>query len=235
MGNLDIIHVLGNHEFYGDESGDIATDIFNLPDRNKKYYSVEYGIVYVGVINYISGRDLQEALEWVVADAAKSNAKWRILVTHQPPYYTNPQGGNDVFNELVPIYAEMGGFDFVFSGHDHAYARTKPLLNGLPNNNGIVYINVGAVGEKRYDFVNNPDFHFEVLYDTFNSIYLSIEATENKFVINAFDTVEGVTLDSYTKTKNVDHEHNYYIDGDRLICSDCYYNIPVRIFWICNW
>ncbi len=92
---------------------------------------------------------LMEALEWLVEDANQSQAKWRILVTHQPPYYTNPQGGNSLFNELVPEYAERAGIDFVFSGHDHAYARTKPLANGMPDDNGVVYITSGALGGEK--------------------------------------------------------------------------------------
>ena len=139
IGNLDLIHVLGNHEYYGDDEGKFASAINNFPNDNNKYYSMEYGVVYVGVINYTMNREeLKEALEWLVEDANQSNAKWRILTTHQSPYFTNPQGGNELFFELVPEYAERAGIDFVFTGHDHTYARTKPVINGQYDKDGVV-------------------------------------------------------------------------------------------------
>ncbi len=45
---------------------------------------------------------------------------------HQPAYYTNAAGSNEMINELVPGAVEEAGIDFVFSGHDHSYARTEP-------------------------------------------------------------------------------------------------------------
>lgn len=230
IGNLDIIHVLGNHEYYGDTEGEKASSIFNLPNRNKNYYSTVYGTVYVATINYgISKAELMEAMEWLVEDANQHNAKWRILVTHQPPYYTNPQGNSDTFRELVPYYAQLAGIDFVFSGHDHAYARTKALLDGKPDNNGIVYIVSGSLGEKRYSLYNNPSFYFEVVEDTFDSAYISISARETTFTINVFDT-SGVLIDTYTKTKVTNHEHKYFLEEDRLVCYECHYSREVGTY-----
>jgi hypothetical protein len=66
--NVDFIHTLGNHEYYGDFSGSTASSILQLP--SKDYYSVEYGDVYVAVIN--NGADLSAACEWLKQDAAQS-------------------------------------------------------------------------------------------------------------------------------------------------------------------
>ena len=224
LGNIDIIHVLGNHEYYGDNDGEKARALFNLPKDSNNYYSAVYGNVYVAVFDYGMSRDeLIEALEWLVQDSNQAQAKWRILVSHQPPYYTNPQGNGDLFRELVPSYAERAGIDFVFSGHDHAYARTKPLINGVPDKDGIVYIVSGALGEKRYTSANNPDFYFDVMEDTENSVYITVEANETSFKVTTREVETGVTIDSYTKTKIDDHIHSFYIEGDILVCSECGY------------
>ena len=76
--NVDFIHTLGNHEYYGDFSGTVAGNILQIP--GKDYYSVEYGDVYVAVIN--DGADLSEACEWLKQDAAQSTCMWKILSIH---------------------------------------------------------------------------------------------------------------------------------------------------------
>ena len=73
--NVDFIHTLGNHEYYGDFSGRTASSILQLP--SKDYYSMEYGDVYVAVIN--NGADLSAACEWLKQDAAQSTCMWKIL------------------------------------------------------------------------------------------------------------------------------------------------------------
>jgi len=226
MGDLDIVHVLGNHEYQGDVTGDIAKGMFNIP-KDKNYYSVEYGNVYVAVINYgISANEFEEAKRWIVEDASKSKAKWRILVTHQPPYYTNPQSKNDLYTRNIPQLAELAGIDFVFAANDHAYARTYPVINGQRDNNGVVYFVSGALGEKRYPAVNNPEFNFEIVADDFDDLYISIEAKETTFKITAYQT-DGTVIDEYIKIKANDHNHEYSITEDRLVCGICHYNRPI--------
>lgn len=142
LGQTDVIHVLGNHEFAGDANTRNSTMIYNLPTIGYGgHYSVVYGDVYVAVINYTSNRqELAAALEWLKADAAAADAPWKVLTIHQPPYYTNVSGGNAEIHDLVPAAAEAAGIDFVFSGHDHSYARTEPLFGGqVDEKNGVVY------------------------------------------------------------------------------------------------
>ena len=76
--NVDFIHTLGNHEYYGDFSGSTASNILQLPSRD--YYSMEYGDVYVAVIN--NGADLSAACEWLKQDAAQSTCMWKVLSIH---------------------------------------------------------------------------------------------------------------------------------------------------------
>ena len=132
---IDVVHTMGNHEYYGDANGVAAAALYNLSGQDSLYYSVEYGNVYVAVINY--NADLTEALTWLVDDAKQSGAAWKILSIHQPPYYTNVNGGSQRFNAAVPAAAEAAGIDAVFSGHDHSYARTQPMIGGQVDEDGV--------------------------------------------------------------------------------------------------
>lgn len=199
----DMIHVLGNHEYAGDATGAVASAMFGLPVTGAgSYYSVTYGNIYNAVINYTgNGAQLKEALEWLEKDAASSDAFWKILTLHQPPYYTNITGGNEEVHAMVPPAAERAGIDFVFSGHDHSYARTEPLLNGEVDQNGIVYYICGSSGEKSYEIKDNKDFHFAKLDDDYTGIYLGVNATSTKMTVNVYET-DGSIIDTYSKSRD---------------------------------
>ena len=226
ISGVDMVHVLGNHEYMGDLDGDAAQNIYNLP--NSRRYSVEYGNVYVATINYtVNKAELKADLEWLKQDAKASKCKWKVLTMHQPAYYTNISGSNEMINELVPSAAEEAGIDFVFSGHDHSYARTEPLKEGKVNeNDGIVYYICGSTGEKSYSVTNNPDFHFAIASQEFNGVYLTVSTTDDKFTVTTRD-VDGSIIDTYTKT-NVKEEckngHEYVYDGAYLTCKNCGYS-----------
>ena len=226
LSKIDMVHVLGNHEFMGDSTADAAQNIYNL--SNDRHYSVEYGNVYVGIINYTTDKEqLKQDLEWLKSDAKGSNAKWKVLTMHQPPYYTNIAGNSELINELVPAAAQEAGIDFVFSGHDHSYARTEPLKDGKVNeNDGIVYYISGSTGEKAYQITDNKDFHFAITNGDFKAVYLTVSATDDKFTVTAHD-VDGSIIDSYTKTKvkeECKNGHEYVYDGEYLTCKNCGYS-----------
>lgn len=223
VGSTDFVTVTGNHEHYGDSYANIAENIYSLPD--KRHYSVQYGNVYVGVINYTTSRaQIENDLQWLKEDAKKSNATWKILVTHSPPYYTNTTGGNEIINELLPPVVDEVGIDFVFSGHDHAYARTKPLTNKkVDENNGAVYILAGTAGDKTYAPTDNKDFHFEKLESDYDGLYITASSNDTTFSIEARES-NGVLIDSYTKTKTSEEcidGHDYIYDDGYLTCSRC--------------
>ena len=223
IGGIDMIHVLGNHEYMGDLNGDTAQNIYNLP--NARRYSVEYGNVYVATINYTTSKSqLKEDLDWLRQDAKASKCKWKVLTMHQPAYYTNVAGSNEMINELVPGAVEEAGIDFVFSGHDHTYARTEPLKDGEVNEkDGTVYYICGSTGEKSYGIVNNPNFHFAMATQDYNGIYLTASTTDDTFTVTTHD-VDGSVIDSYTKSKSSEQckdGHDYVYDGEYLTCNKC--------------
>lgn len=234
LGGTDVIHVLGNHEYSGDANAERAKSYYALENSNPGgYYSVTYGNVYVAVINYSgSASQYRAALDWMVKDAKASDAQWKILSIHQPAYYTNiSTGGNSNVHALVPAAAEEAGIDAVFSGHDHAYARTKPMIGGEVNEDGVVYFIAGSSGEKSYTAVNSPEFNFEMATNDYTSIYMSITATKDEFSVNTYDisvnnngSVNTVLYDSYSilsQCKKYGHEWFHDSETDAVTCSVC--------------
>lgn len=225
--NVDMVQVLGNHEYAGDLDGNIAATINMLLDAD--YYSVTYGNVYVAVINYCGGEELQNALAWLVEDAKSSDAIWKVLTLHQPPYYTNPTGGNESINKYVPIAVDEAGIDVVFSGHDHAYARTLPMTGGkVDEENGAVYYISGSTGEKSYDVMPDPSYNFAVATNDYTAIYISVEATDEAMTITTYNLGStGVEIfDTYTIRKNnacTQNGHSYVYDGEYILCTECGY------------
>lgn len=203
-GDLDIIQTLGNHEYMGDSNGTAAKLYYNTPLNGPEVnkggaYSVEYGDVYFASLGYCTDREtIIKELEWLRQDVAKTTKKWKVVLTHQPPFYSNPDGNQDTYKELLPNVMDELGIDFVFSGHDHAYARTYPLYNGEIMEQGTTYFICGSTGEKYYTAIK--DEHFEVFDDTKDSCYLSVSVTEDTFQVTTQRTL-GEVIDSYTKVK----------------------------------
>lgn len=230
--SVDILHVFGNHEYMSDPEGTSAKLIYNVADES--HYSVEYGNVYVATIAYTTDMEkLDAALEWLKEDAAKTTCQWKILTIHQPPYYTHTAGGNGPINERVPAAVEAAGIDFVFSGHDHSYARTKPLLNGsVDEANGITYYICGSTGAKSYP-VQDTGFDFEIATQDFDGIYLTCQADDKKFSVVTHD-LNGDVIDSYTKEATTacirdGHTYSYSAEG-YLTCSVCGHTEPLGTY-----
>ncbi len=226
FGEADVIHTLGNHEYYGDANGVAANAIFGHGADEKDYYSVEYGNVYVAVINYSA--NLSNACAWLIQDAQASSAQWKFLAVHQPAYYTNPNGGSERFHNSIPKAAEAAGIDAVFSGHDHSYARTNPMTSGqIDEENGVVYFVCGDLGEKsrniNYAAVNNPAFNFACVDQSYDAIAVKVRADVDKLTFTTVDS-QGNIIDTYSKESSCAEGHDWqYYDRSTglMICGKC--------------
>lgn len=221
MGDINRIYALGNHEKYGDDPGNISHTLNHTGDAG--YYSVAFGNLYLAVIDY--GVDYERALQWMVEDASQSDAKWKMLITHQPAYYTNADGGNAEIHDLLPAYAEQAGIDLVFSGHDHTYSRTKSLTGGeVDEKNGIIYVISGAVGDKGYPISSNLPFAdcFEVCTDQFDAAYLTLEIHQGGVQVTAYNYTgaESQVLDQFNLACS-HGEYAYDLESKQLLCTIC--------------
>lgn len=241
LNDMDMIRVLGNHEYYGDEDAVVASTLYNLPNAAAgSGYSVTYGNVYVATIHFTNTEaELKSALEWLVADAKASDAEWKVLALHQPPYYTNAVGGNKPVYELVPDACEEAGIDVVFSGHDHSLARTNQLTDDeIDTENGILYYIGGSSGEKSYPISSQGIFDFSKIFAftptvNFSAIYLGITADDLQMTLNIYDVAADGSeriVDTYTlytekgACTNAGHalENAVYDRATgEVICNDC--------------
>lgn len=232
--NVDFIHTLGNHEYYGDFSGSTASSILQLP--SKDYYSMEYGDVYVAVIN--NGADLSAACEWLKQDAAQSTCMWKVLSIHQPPYYTNVNGGSERFHELIPAAAEAAGIDVVFSGHDHSYARIMAKDGAAVTENGVTYFICGDLGEKskNLNYAMTSDFSFAYKEQAYAGLILYVTANGEEMTITAYDSKDGRVVDSTTLQSRCSkgHQLTTYQNG-KSACAVCGKLIDVKDAQYTGW
>jgi hypothetical protein len=80
-----------------------------------------------------------------------------LVVNHVPSYpsYRNPVGaggkkgtGEDQRKHWVPLF-EKYRVPLALEHHDHTFKRTKPLLDGLADGNGVLYLGDGSWGRLR--------------------------------------------------------------------------------------
>lgn len=232
---VSFFHTLGNHEYYGDASGRISADLLQLP--GKDYYSVEYGDVYVAVIN--NSADLSAACEWLKQDAAQSTCMWKVLSIHQPPYYTNAKnGGSEKFHELIPAAAEAAGIDAVFSGHDHSYARIMARDGAAVTENGVTYFICGDLGEKSRDqnYAISSDFDYAYCEQGYEGLILYVTANDKTMTVSAYDSKDGRLVDSAVLQSRCarGHQLTTYRDG-KSVCAVCGKAVDVKAAQYTGW
>ena len=129
----------------------------------KANYSLDFGNVHLTVLdaNKYMNWTAPALYDWVKKDLeSASNATWKIVVWHQPPFNSDPKYCHDERMSVLSPLLEEHGVVFVFNGHCHFYERSFPIsvkLKGEPAQalnldgtvNGTVYI------DKKFDGVNN--------------------------------------------------------------------------------
>lgn len=226
LSGVDMIHVMGNHEYYGDADGEISNAIYDLPvSTQNSWYKMEYGKVCVVVVN--NGTKLAAALA-DIAETLKTDCIWKVLVAHEPIY------GTESVSATPEILAsiEKAGFDFVFGGDDHAYARTYPMIGGVKqaedSRGGVVYYVCGDLSGKSNEFNNRDCYVKAIPHNDYIGMYLTVKATEETFTVKAVK-YDGTELDSYTETRTdcelgkhkVDAASKYDMSTGTITCVDC--------------
>ena len=230
LGGTDLIHTLGNHEYYGDANGEVSKGMFGLAKSSAgSYNSYEYGSMYIGVIN--NGGDILAALEEAKADISNTKCVWKALVMHEPVY-----GTESLMEEAKRIKVvnaiEEAGFDVVFSGDDHTYARTYPMKADSKldegSREGVVYYICGDLSGKDNAYSNRDMFAAMIPHNDYQGMYMSVDANNEKLVLKAYKH-NGELLDSYTIARtdceigrhSVDENSIYDVDSKTLICNIC--------------
>lgn len=226
LSGVDMIHVMGNHEYYGDRDGEISNAIYDLPvSTQNSWYKMEYGKVCVVAIN--NGAKLAETLA-DIAENLTTDCIWKVLVAHEPIYGTESVSATP---EIIASI-EKAGFDFVFGGDDHAYARTYPMVNGEKqaedSRGGVVYYVCGDLSGKSNEFHDRDEYVKAIPHNDYTGMYLTVQATEETFTVKAVK-YDGKVLDSYTETRTdcelgkhkVDASSKYDMSKGTITCTVC--------------
>ena len=228
LGGVDMIHVMGNHEYYGDANGEISGALYDLPESAQdSWYKMEYGKVCVVVVNH--GMELAKTLN-DIAENLTTDCIWKVLVAHKPIYGTKPDS-NAATPEVIAAI-EKAGFDFVFGGDDHAYARTYPMVNGemqaKDSRGGVVYYVSGDLSGKSNAFQTRDCYAKAIPHNDYTGMYLTVQATEETFTVKAID-YQGTELDTYTEKRTdcelgrhkVDGGSKYDMSAGTVSCAVC--------------
>ena len=179
-------------------------------------YSYDYGDAHFVVLNTGSytGDDqyiINAQRDWLTADLeASKDAKWTILMFHEPVYHR--MGGGESRSWLADVI-EGYGVDLVIQGHSHLVTRTYPMKDGkivtkenldvIIKGTGTVYTTIGSTAL-------NHDGAGDSTYEEEMAVLLTPTPTQSAYTIV---TVEDGQLVVTTKQ----------IDGfvlDRFVISD---------------
>lgn len=204
MSKTSMYTALGNHE----NDADFYYQYFHNPPP-EYYYTFNYGNAQFFIVD--TNRDVTEGSEqytWLEWELAKSDATWKIVLHHHPPYSSEENDHGDTWKEastmgtharnLVPLY-EQYGVDFNLFGHTHVYERTWPLKENLINQKeGVVYINSGGAGGFIEDFAPTRNWFSAELQTGHH--YCTFSIYDRTLVFKAIDS-DGNMFDTFQMTK----------------------------------
>lgn len=150
----ELLAILGNHDVKAGH-GEEQMSALGMPGR---WWQRRIGeVLIVG----LDSNDIENGaqLEFLDRALAETDATWRIVLLHHPPYSAGYQGSDETARDAVAPIVERHGVQLVLSGHDHDYQRSKVI-------NGVTYIVSGAgagtrrTGEASFTEVSFSWHHF---------------------------------------------------------------------------
>ncbi len=186
------------------------------PTLDGAYYSFDYANAHFVVLNTndtdANGLGAVQ-LAWLVNDLASSDAKWKFVLMHKSLF----SGGSHskdaevvaMREQLVPIFAN-NGVNMVFAGHDHVYTSTTLVdANGKASTSigdsarytgeGVVYITLGTMGTKYYNYQENGEI--SDMFDEDKSVLETLSTQTFGKVVVEGDTIT-YTAFSFNQTTN---------------------------------
>lgn len=174
-GHVGLYTVIGNHE----RNHETYYDVFSQPG-NEAFFRQRIGSVELFVVNAdytMAPEDDQH--QWLDAALSDSDAHWRIVALHHPPFSCVPgrkPGNRHVRRHLVPLFVHHQ-VDLVIGSHDHLYGRTRVI-------DGIQYVTTGGGGAPTYPFRVDEDN--PICVRTLH--HLVIDVDDDRLLVRALDT-----------------------------------------------
>jgi predicted phosphodiesterase len=158
-----LLAIVGNHDVK-DDNGDAQMAALGQTGRWWSRTFAGGRVLLVGLDSTQPANATQ--LAFLESELATSDADWKIVALHHPPYSAGYQGSaEDVRAIFSPIF-ERNGVQLVLSGHDHDYQRSLLI-------DGVTYVVSGAGATTRrtgYDDFTAMSFswHHFVEIDVFD-------------------------------------------------------------------
>jgi len=202
IGHVPLFPSVGNHELNGGMCGYRGyTDVFHLPANapagdEEEYYSFNWGSAhFVALDSNQSIRPGSAQYAWLVSDLQSSTQPWKFVFFHHPLYSSGSHGGSlSLRRNLLPVF-ETYGVDAVFTGHDHHYERSCPILDDActtSQKGGVVYYVAGGAGAPLY----RTDGGWFTAYSDSVYHFLLVDVSGCRLEINALD-MDGNVFDRY--------------------------------------
>ena len=174
----------------------------------------------------------QEAL---IAKAVESypDTAWRVIMMHHGVYSCEDAGDNNPNNRnaLVPLFQKYD-IDLVLAGHSHMYSRTAPMIDSMPDEKGIVYIEGGCASGSNCVLTPEELPDYAVVGNRIKSpVYTVLSFTDNEIGVKAYVVVDGdsVQIDETTVKNNGRDDSNAQMSTVNKIIHFVL-SIPNRIF-----
>lgn len=173
--------ITGNHDALAADGGRAQLEALGMPGF---WWADRMGdVLLVGLdSNQVDNAEQLAFLETTLAD---SDALWKIVAVHHPPYSAGYQGSaKDVRAAFSPVF-ERQGVQLVVSGHEHDYQRTEEI-------NGVTYLVSGAgAGTRR---TGNRSY---TAYSASTMNFVDLNVFEDRMALRAVDH-ELMVFDEFT-------------------------------------
>lgn len=184
---VPVAGIRGNHE------GDADLFIKYFPTNHEPggyYYSFDYGPLHIAAVDqYVDYTEGSTQYEWLENDLKNSHKKWKIIFLHEPGWSAGGHHNNtDVQNYIQPLAKEYG-VSFIFTGHNHYYARAEV--------DGVQHVTTGGGGAPLY----NPDSSYPNIVKAQSVRHFCTVHIEGDQLLFTVTDENGYEVDSLTLTK----------------------------------
>lgn len=211
---IPMVACIGNHEVDGGyELSRTAAPFFYsvfdglFPDTG--YAALDFG-QYMSLLLMDSGHTSEiggAQTDWL-ARALKEREECPnvFVVNHVPAYPSHrafsgvgdkPGTGEEQRKHWVPLF-ERYNVDAVLEHHDHTFKRTHPLLDGRPNEKGVLYLGDGSWGKIRKPTDMDKRPYLAAASETY---HISVHRIEGGQQFHVALSEEGRVVDVCTSTK----------------------------------
>jgi hypothetical protein len=182
---IPMLSCIGNHEVKGDYNAKRTDGAHYLSVFDGLFDEKTYGVIDIG--DYLSLVLLDtghiapiggEQTDWLAGALADRQERPHLIVANHVPAYPSfrvPPGwtgnGEENRRHWCPLF-ERYNVDVVLEHHHHTYKRTHPVIDGLKDKNGVVYLGDGSWGrllppnnlprDLSYIAANNRTYHMSV-------------------------------------------------------------------------